>query len=54
VQHTGAGYTTLDFTLQLNPVAMPDSVSILRMIEQRARFAGWLNIKVCARAACIS
>lgn len=25
---------------------MPDSVSIVRMVEQRAYFAGWLNMKV--------
>ena len=25
---------------------MPDSVNIVRMVEQRASFAGWLNMKV--------
>jgi len=38
------GYTTLDFALKLDPV--PNSISIVRMIEQRARFSGWLNMKV--------
>jgi len=25
---------------------VPNSISIVRMIEQRARFSGWLNMKV--------
>jgi hypothetical protein len=38
------GYTTLDFALKLDPVA--NSISIVHMIEQRAHFSGWLNMKV--------
>jgi hypothetical protein len=45
----GAGYTTLDFALKLDQRATPDSVSIVRMIKQRACFAGWLNMKVHAK-----
>lgn len=42
-----AGYTTLDFALKLDPTAQ-DSLSIVRMIEQRGKFSGWLNMKVRA------